>query len=137
MNMKSRRILRYVVSAGFFAIGVLHFARPSGFIKIVPDYLSHAKALVAISGFFEILGAIGLLLPSVRKPAALGLIALLVAVFPANIYMAFEPDKVHGYDIPVVYFYLRLLLQPLFIYWVWIVGVSREKGEVESSSEVR
>ena len=69
------------------AIGVLHFVRPKPFVRIVPKFLPAPLALVYISGFFEILGGIGLLIPETRAWAAWGLIALYIAVFPANIYM--------------------------------------------------
>ena len=67
------------------AVGVLHFVRPKAFVRIVPKFLPTPLALVYISGFFEILGGVGLLIPETRTWAAWGLIALYVAVFPANI----------------------------------------------------
>ena len=72
------------------AIGVLHFVRPKPFVRIVPKFLPAPLTLVYVSGFFEILGGIGLLIPETRVWAAWGLIALYVAVFPANINMLTE-----------------------------------------------
>jgi uncharacterized membrane protein len=98
------------------AIGVDHFANPAPFVRIVPAYLPYPAALVAISGFFEVLGGIGVLIPWTRRAAAWGLIALYVAVFPANINMAMNhvqltPDGA----LPVWAMWARLPFQALFI----------------------
>ncbi|MBW1904055.1 MAG: DoxX family protein [Deltaproteobacteria bacterium] len=106
------------------AIGASHFARPNPFVRIVPKYLPAPLALVYISGFFEILGGIGLLIPETRAWAAWGLIALYVAVFPANIYMlthniSLDPEK----PIPRWVLWARLPFQFLFIAWAyWFTG---------------
>ena len=106
------------------AIGVLHFVRPKPFVRIVPKYLPAPLALVYISGFFEILGGLGLLIPSTRSFAAWGLIALYVAVFPANVYMlsdnvSLDPKK----PIPRWALWLRLPFQLVFIAWAyWFTG---------------
>jgi len=80
-------IALWTLAAAMVAIGVLHFVRPKPFVRIVPKYLPAPLTLVYVSGFFEILGGIGLLIPETRVWAAWGLIALYVAVFPANINM--------------------------------------------------
>ena len=78
---------RWFLAASFVAVGVGHFTNPAPFVSIVPPYLPEPLALVYISGFFEILGGIGLLIPQTRRAAGWGLLALLVAVYPANIHM--------------------------------------------------
>ena len=106
------------------AIGALHFARPKPFVRIVPKFLPAPLALVYVSGFFEILGGIGLLIPDTRAWAAWGLVALYVAVFPANIYMltnniSLNPKK----PIPRWALWARLPFQFLFIAWAyWFTG---------------
>ena len=82
-----RRAVRVVVSLFFMWVGVMHFVDPEPFVLIVPPWLPAPRTLVYVSGFFEVLGGAGLLMPTVRRAAAWGLLALLVAVFPANIYM--------------------------------------------------
>ena len=77
----------------FVGAGAMHFVRPAMYEKIVPPQLGHAPELVAISGIAEIAGGLGLLIPRTRRAAGLGLVALLVAVWPANIYMAIEADR--------------------------------------------
>ena len=72
----------------YIGVGVKHFTNPMWFVKIVPPFLPYKLSLVYISGFFEILFGIMLLFPITRYVAAWGLILLLIAVFPANIYLA-------------------------------------------------
>jgi uncharacterized membrane protein len=83
-----RRALRIVLAVSMMAIGVLHFVAPDGFVKIVPRFLPAPLVLVLVSGAFEILGGVGLLVARVRRAASFGLVALYVAVFPANVNMA-------------------------------------------------
>ena len=109
-----------LLAAVMIAIGVLHFVRPKPFVRIVPKFLPAPLALVYISGFFEVLGGVGLLIPGTRPWAAWGLIALYVAVFPANIYMlthniSLNPRK----PIPRWALWLRLPFQLVFIAWAY------------------
>jgi uncharacterized membrane protein len=83
----------------------------------VPPQLGHADLLVAISGVAELAGGIGLLIPATRNAAAIGLIALLIAVWPANIYMAI--DAAHFTAVaPAWVIWLRVPFQLLLIWWV-------------------
>lgn len=111
-------ILRLLLAAFMISAGVSHFRNPEPFVKIVPEYLPNPKALVAISGFFEILGGVGLLVPRVRRPAAWGLIALFVAVFPANVNMAIHKMPLGGISNPLL-LWLRLPLQAVLIAWAY------------------
>ena len=111
------------VSVGLNAIfyvsaGSLHFLRPGMYMKIMPPLLPWHGQLVAISGFFEILGGLGLLLPATRRAAAWGLVLLLIAVFPANIYMATNPVESAATAIPAVLRWGRLPLQGGLVWWV-------------------
>ena len=105
------------LSVFFINVGVDHFVNPDFYLNIMPDYLPlHAEA-VYLSGFFEILGGIAVLIPKIRTHARWGLISLLIAVFPANIYMAMNPSLFP--EFPVLLLYLRLALQLVFIFWVF------------------
>ena len=100
-------------------MGSLHFAVPAPFVQIVPAYLPEPLALVYITGFFEILGGVGLVLPWVHQAAAWGLIALFIAVFPANVNMAVNDIVIDGIPhLPVLY-WARLPLQLVLIAWAW------------------
>jgi uncharacterized membrane protein len=109
--------------AGFFLLaGVMHFVVPTFYLGIVPPWLSHPLALVYVSGLFEICGGLGVLAKPLRRAAGLGLVALLVAVFPANVQMALHARDVHA---PLLAFlglaFVRLPIQSLLIIWVWRV----------------
>jgi uncharacterized membrane protein len=110
----SRRLL-----AGFFiGSGVNHFVIPRAYEKIVPPLLQReAGRVVALSGVAEVAGGVGVLLPSTRRLSGLWLIAVLAAVFPANLYMAQTPERFRR--IPRWALYVRLPLQPLMMRWAW------------------
>src|SRR5271163_4242668 len=75
--------------AVFFTVaGVLHFLFPEPYLRIIPPILPWHPALLRISGAAEVCGGVGLLLPRTRRAAGYGLALLLIAVFPANVYMA-------------------------------------------------
>ena len=113
-----RTLSLVLIAVGFVAAGVLHFLRPGPYVQIVPPFLPYPLALVYISGAAEILGGIGVLIPSLRTSAGLGLIALLIAVFPANLYMALAPERA-GLGVEPLWLWLRLPLQVVLIAWVW------------------
>src|SRR5580698_6026039 len=96
------RNIGMVLTALFFvAAGTLHFLRPDPYVKIVPPFVPWALGMVYISGVAEIAGGVGILLPVVRRTAAWGLVALLIAVFPANIYMALDHVQATANPLPV------------------------------------
>lgn len=114
----------------FMFTGAMHFLMPGKYLEMMPPFIPAPLAMVYASGFFEMLGGAGLLLPATRKAAAYGLIALLLAVFPANVYVALENVQLGGFMSLPVYQWLRLPLQFVLIYWVWRVA----RGENEGSS---
>ena len=86
------RALR-TLAAGFFVLaGVNHFIFPAFYAGLVPPWLPAAGVLSAVAGGAEIVGGLGLLVPRLRRAAGWGLIALLIAVFPANVHMAAHPE---------------------------------------------
>jgi len=117
-EVQGGRFSRGMLAAFFIGSGVNHFVSPRFYRAIVPPRLQHeAKRVVDVSGVAEVVGGIGVLLPRTRRPAGLGLIALLAAVFPANLYMARTPERFHR--IPRWALYARLPLQPLMMWWAW------------------
>ena len=111
--------LRLLLAVAMVAVGVLHFVHPAGFVRIVPPYLPAPLALVLISGAAEILGGLGLLIPRTRRLAAFGLIALYVAVFPANVHMALHQLPLGDAPASPLVLWLRLPFQALFIAWAY------------------
>src|SRR5882757_9206006 len=83
-----KTVLRWILTVLMTVIGVMHFVKPEGFVAIVPAQLPAPLLLVQVSGVAEIAGGLGLILPQTRRLAAWGLIALFIAVFPANVNMA-------------------------------------------------
>jgi uncharacterized membrane protein len=112
-------IFQLLLSLLMIAAGVTHFIKPGPFVRIVPNFLPYPLQLVYISGFFEILGGIGLLIPSVSRPSAWGLIALFIAVFPANINMAINHISFGEGPTPDWALWLRLPLQLVLIAWAY------------------
>jgi uncharacterized membrane protein len=108
--------------AAFFAVGgILHFIRPRAYEAIVPPWVPRHRVAVQVSGAAELAGAAAVLHPATRGFGRWWLIALLAAVFPANLHMALNPEQVHGLDldrIPRWALWARLPLQPLMMLWV-------------------
>jgi len=109
--------------AGFFALtGTLHFAIRRSFEAIVPPWVPDKRQAVAVSGVAELAGAAAVLHPASRRFGRWWLLGLLVAVFPANVHMAVNPEQIRGLDlrrIPRWALWARLPLQPLAMLWVW------------------
>jgi len=122
--MNIPRIPLLVVALFFISGSIGHFVFADFFTRIMPDYLPYHRELVYLSGIFELLGAIGILIPKTRLIAAYGLIALCIAVFPANINMALHPEIYP--EVPVMASYIRLPFQPVFIWFIWW-AVKRER----------
>jgi uncharacterized membrane protein len=114
---------RIALAAFFGAAGANHFANPRSYEAIVPPSLASRKREInVISGAAELAGALAVLHPAARRPGRWWLLALLVAVFPANVHMAVSPEQVPGLDlskIPRWALWARLPLQPLAMLWVW------------------
>ncbi|EAW38729.1 DoxX family protein [Lyngbya sp. PCC 8106] len=115
----NKELLRVILAVCIIVAGILHFAVPKPFIRIVPDFLPLPAALVYISGVFEILGGIGLLTPVVSQFAAWGLLALFIAVFPANINMAVNHIHIDGIPDGNWFQAIRLPFQAVLIAWAY------------------
>jgi len=116
--------------AGFFTFaGVMHFVIPRRYEAIVPDYTPMSpRDAVAFSGVAEIVGGLAVIPPATRRFAGPWLIGLLLAVFPANVHMAVNPEQVRGLDLeklPRWALWARLPLQPLMMVWAW--NATRER----------
>jgi uncharacterized membrane protein len=119
-----RHALRIILAVMMVSVGAYHFIAPQPFVKIVPAFLPEPLLLVYISGVFEILGGIGLLIPKVSRAAAWGLVALYIAVFPANINMAVNQLPLGDTYYPIGN-WVRLPFQILFIVWAYYLSKRR------------
>ncbi len=107
---------KWVFASLFVLAGVAHFASTNFFLKIMPPYVPYPRAMVLISGGFEIVLGLLLLIPRTSRLAAWGLIALLIAVFPANVFMY---QHASNFGLPPIALLLRLPIQGLLILWAW------------------
>ena len=115
----------YAIAALFVAAGVLHFVIPRSYEAIVPPSLPARLFLVYLSGACELAGGVGLLVPRTRRLAALGLIALLAAVFPANVQMLVDAAAAGKPAWQVALLVLRLPLQFVLMYVIWRTAGAR------------
>lgn len=111
----------------FISVGVLHFTHPETFVAMMPDYLGHHAFWVSLTGVAELAGGLGLLIPAVRRWAGFGVLALLVAVFPANLHMAIHQITPPGLTpVPWWVLWARLPIQPLAMLGVWWVALAKD-----------
>ncbi|MCR9015752.1 DoxX family protein [Aquiflexum gelatinilyticum] len=106
----------YLMGGFYVFAGTMHFVKPRMFIKIIPPYFPKPKLLNAIAGMFELVFGLGLLFEPTRSISAIGIILLLLAVFPANIYMYRKGAK----GIPKWALLLRLPMQFALIAWAYV-----------------
>jgi uncharacterized membrane protein len=115
---RAGRISRRILGGFFIGAGLNHFLSPRFYEAMVPPSLQdERKRIVQVSGVAELIGGLGVLIPSTRRLSGVGLIALLAAVFPANLYMASDPERFK--KVPRWALYARLPLQPLMMLWAW------------------
>ena len=114
-----RKLSLFGISVFFIYFGIDHFINPEFYLSIMPPMFPLHLEAVYLSGLFEILGGVGVLIARTRSIAGWGLLVLLIAVYPANIYMALTPEAFP--DIPLFVLYFRLALQFLFFYWAYSI----------------
>lgn len=131
MALKPRTlaILRWAATVFFVGAGANHFINPAPYLAMMPAELPVAwhASLNVISGAAEILGGLGLILPATRRLAAWGLIALLIAVFPANLNMAINDLPLGTRPVPSWMLWARLPLQAVMVVWVYLFTRPVEK----------
>jgi uncharacterized membrane protein len=128
--------LRYVMGIFYVVAGVMHFIAPKVYARVVPPQFPQPVTLVHLSGFAEIVLGIGVMIRRTRRRAAWGLIALLLAVFPANVHMATNemvPAAVPDWadDIARVALWVRLPLQGVLLLWAWWYTHPPSKNDCE------
>ncbi len=120
--MSGRAIMRWLMAAFYLTAGIAHLRAPDAFLPIVPSWVPAPREVVLLTGVAELVGAIGLLVPRLRRAAGIGLALYALCVWPANFRHALE-----GIDIPSLptswwYHGPRLALQPVLIWWALYVG---------------
>ncbi|MGI8819544.1 MAG: DoxX family protein [Chthoniobacterales bacterium] len=119
-------ISRLLLAVLFVAAGANHFISPAPYLAIMPPVLPWPEALVASSGVAEVLGGLGILWQPTRRLAGFGLLALLVAVFPANVYAAMNGMQFGGRAVPAWLLWARLPLQVVLLAWVHYACTRRQ-----------
>ena len=117
--MTKPKLPRLMLAVFFIAAGILHFVFPASYAKIVPDWLPWHAGLVVVSGLFEIAGGVGVLFDSTRRLAGIGLIALCLAVLPANVQMLQDAYAAGASSAWLALLWVRLPAQALLIFWIW------------------
>jgi uncharacterized membrane protein len=112
-------LTRVLLALIFVVAGTLHFVFPEVYEKIVPPYLPLHRELVYLSGALEVLGGLGLLPDRTRRAAGIGLVLLLIAVWPANLQMLLDARASEQPSWWVTLLWARLPLQVALILWVW------------------
>ena len=124
MQFNYRFGLRLVLVAFYLGAGILHLKSPQGFIKIVPSFVPWPAQVVWLTGFAEIAGAIGLMVPRLRKAAGIGLALYAICVFPANINHAVNQIDIGALPNSWWYHGPRFVLQPILVWCaLWCSGV--------------
>lgn len=126
-------IVRWLATGFFLFAGAMHFIIPEFYLAMMPPFIPFQSFFVALSGIAEMAGAIGIQIPQYRKRSGQLMILLLIAIFPANIYVAMSNPVLPNLDYSPDSMKWRLLLQPIFIAWIWWVSV--KKTEIETVPE--
>ena len=135
MTSWTKRIFLLLAAFFYIGAGILHFTKTDFYLKMMPPYIPWHLAMVRLSGIGEIAGGLGLLVAATRRPAAWGLVALLIAMFPASLYMATNPAEAGAAGLPAGIRWGRLPLQLVLIAWVLWVSKAPERRLYWSNRE--
>ena len=113
---------RWLLAAAYGAVGLVHLLSPDGFLPILPDWVPYPRDTILFTGACEIAGAIGLLIPGLRRLAGIMLALYAVCVFPANIKHAIDAVPINGVVLNGWYHAPRLALQPILVWWALFCG---------------
>ncbi len=116
----TKTVLLWLMGAFYIVAGLMHFANPEFYLPMMPPYLPYHRELIFWSGVAEVLCGIGVLIPATRRAAAWATIALLIAVFPANIHIAINNVPLGGRSEGLgIWNWVRLPFQGVLILWAW------------------
>ena len=119
MSMVKKSLL-WLMGVAYIGAGVMHFVSPDFYMPMMPPYLPWHLGLIYLSGVAEIGLGVAVLVPSLRPLAAWGIIALLIAVFPANVHIALNNIPIGGATEGAgTLNWVRLPIQGLLIVWAW------------------
>lgn len=119
---RTRVAFRWLLIAVYLPFGLFHMLRPESFLPIMPPWVPFPREVIMLTGVAEVLGAVGLMMPRLRRAAGIGLALYAVGVFPANIYHASAGVIVPGLPSSWWYHAPRLAFQPVFVWWALWAG---------------
>ena len=121
--------MRWGLALALIFFGTDHLLTPERYLPMMPGLIPYPHAVVLFTGLCEIAGAIGLLVPRTRRLAGIMLAIYFICVFPANIRNAIYGLTVDGLPVSGWYYWVRLLFQPLVIWWslyaAQVIGVKK------------
>lgn len=129
---KNKEVLRIILAVCMLVAGALHFIASDPFIRIVPGFLPYPAALVYISGVIEILLGLGLLMPPISQSSAWLLVALFIAVYPANLNMAMNHIHIDG--VPDGWWFQAIRLPFQFVLIAWAYWYTRPDNDPKQAS---
>ena len=115
----AKKLARLILAMLFIAGSVFHFVASEVELQLIPPFLPWRRAALSITGVFELLGGVGLLIPRFQRRAGQGLAVLLVAIFPANVYHTLTRKRFHGLTRSPLYHIVRWPMQGILIWWAW------------------
>ena len=124
-----KTLARFTMGILFILASSLHFTASEAELKIIPPFLPFRREALYITGVLEFLGGVGLFVPNrkIQRAASWGLVALLVGIFPANVYQAVANVKLGGPMNSPIYLWGRLPFQAVFISWaLWCTSGKRD-----------
>lgn len=117
---RTKRALLWLMGAFYVVAGLGHFVRPGYYLPMMPPWLPAHPALVFLSGVAEVALGVAVLVPSLRRLAAWGIILLLIAIFPANVHIALHDVPIGGASEGLgIWNWVRLPFQAVLIAWAW------------------
>ncbi|MFZ4619738.1 MAG: DoxX family protein, partial [Bacteroidota bacterium] len=120
------KILRWFATGFFLVAGAMHFVIPEFYLAMMPPFIPFQSFFVIITGIAEMAGAVALQVPKLRRTSGILMIVMLVAIFPANIYVAWAQPVLPNVSYTPASMWWRLLLQPVFIAWIWRVSLLKD-----------
>ena len=128
---------RVALSVFFTFTGLGHFIKTDELASMLPPWFPVRVPMIYLTGIFELLGAIGIWIPRLRKLTGALLILMMIAVLPANIYAAMERVPFGGHEIGPIYLFARVPVQMLLIAWIYFTTIAAGSRDVSTSRDPR
>lgn len=113
--------------------GFAHFIIPADFMLLVPGHFPQPRALVYLSGTLEVMAAVGIMVPYLRRTVGVFLIVMLLALVPVHVWASMSYVPLGGHAWGPAYLYIRLPMQLVFILWAWWFTLRRERTQPPGS----